>query len=206
MSKQLKKSWWATSNFFSFWDKNPRRHSQKKKQSTKNKYKRRSNERFIYIFKNITHIATSYLHYFFWNEFLNFYFETLWRFKCAVVGFECLVSRVLALIIAHTILHGIFDWLFFFIDFTCVLVQTFLSFFFNLWGWKTLPICLETKMSLVIIILFFDTLWTRILEKLWKVHNLFDTILQKMSWNMKNKTLEFRFRHYRFLLKNLYIS
>ena len=73
-------------------------------------------ENYLYsILKHHTHIVVkitaSYPHYSFLNDFLNFYIRTIWRFKFLVVEFKCPVSRVIAIRLAHNILHGIFDWI-----------------------------------------------------------------------------------------------
>ena len=80
----------------------------------------------------------------FFGEFSRFYMEIIWRFKCLIVEFKCLVSRVIAL---YTIAQlNKWNLQFCFLDFRIIfLANIFLKFFQCLLGRKALFFCSETK-------------------------------------------------------------
>ena len=88
--------------------------------------------------------SASYLHNSFFGEFSKFYMEIIWRFKCLMVEFKCLVSWVIALYTSA--LLNKWNLQFCFLDFRIIfLANIFLKFFQCLLGRKALFFCSETK-------------------------------------------------------------
>ena len=52
---------------------------------------------FLHYTCSVSKISELYLHYYFLSEFSKFFIEIILRFKCLMVEFKCLLSRVIAL-------------------------------------------------------------------------------------------------------------